>query len=178
LHARTYFGEKSGTLLARWLNSSATEEQVSLVEQFLTVKIDLAAPKTPQLVFRAISAGKQVSGLLGRSTFRLEIAPVVSGGRWTGWAAHWRPTAKYSRKKADSADAFGALLELAQRGLLVRLRRCSTCKIWFFARFAHQKFHVFKCQREHFRTDPDWKKKRREYMQGKRREGGKPYGSL
>jgi hypothetical protein len=64
------------------------------------------------------------------------------------------------------------LLQLAEQGLLDRVRQCARqeCRKWFFARFATQKFDDKECQLAAYHSDPQWKQYRREYMKKLRRD--------
>ena len=57
--------------------------------------------------------------------------------------------------------AVGMLLNLANRpGELSRLRRCSECLQWFYARRPHQQFCEESCRRRHTAQNPEFKEKR------------------
>jgi hypothetical protein len=51
-----------------------------------------------------------------------------------------------------------------QVGELTRLRRCSQCQKWLFARFRHQTFCSTKCQQKNYTQSDAWKAHRRAYM--------------
>jgi len=53
-------------------------------------------------------------------------------------------------------------MELARVGQISRVRRCSDCGNWYFARFAHQRFCTARCRERAFRSSDEWKKHRRE----------------
>jgi hypothetical protein len=57
-------------------------------------------------------------------------------------------------------DAF-AVLSLGAKGKLNRVRKCSHCKLLFFARFNHQWFCRTKCQGDHYHS-PEWRRQNRE----------------
>lgn len=60
--------------------------------------------------------------------------------------------------------AASAVLGLSSANLLNRLRRCTHCGAWFYARFGHQQFcndPKKRCQWNHYHT-PEWRKQHRE----------------
>ena len=74
----------------------------------------------------------------------------------------WMVTSSFTG--GDVALAVHSMMELAEEGLLHRVRRCRACKRWFFARFRHQDFCSQACQQKHYRSSDEWKAHRREYM--------------
>ena len=55
-------------------------------------------------------------------------------------------------------------LDLANDGLLYRLRRCQQCTLWFYAKAEKQLFCCGACRERHFRTTPEGREKRKLYM--------------
>jgi hypothetical protein len=94
---------------------------------------------------------------------KFAVAPVLVGLRPNRWQVDWRLV---GRMAAAEGLALIKLLQLAEQGLLGRVRKCAKkeCGRWFFARFQHQRFDKAKCQQETFRSDPEWKQKRAEHM--------------
>jgi hypothetical protein len=57
-----------------------------------------------------------------------------------------------------------AVLVLSQTGRVDRIRRCLHCRLWFYARFEHQRFcsdSAKQCQWRHYHS-AEWRKKHRE----------------
>lgn len=80
------------------------------------------------------------------------------GNRWVlNWMCGKGP-------EAEAAHAAHQIVHLAEKGLLYRVRRCGNCRKWFFARFNHSRFCTVVCQQKGYRSSPEWKAHRREYM--------------
>jgi hypothetical protein len=86
-----------------------------------------------------------------------------------GLAPVWWAVASKSRKYAfgwakeyDEMRAVFDLNQLAEDGLLLRIKKC-VCNRWFFARFEHQRFCSTRCREKAYRSSPAEKKKRREW---------------
>jgi hypothetical protein len=56
------------------------------------------------------------------------------------------------------------LENLGRQGLLDRIRHCQFCARWLFARFDREWFCSPACREKAFRTSPEGKRKRRDYM--------------
>ncbi|HVN81558.1 MAG TPA: hypothetical protein VMW38_21395 [Terriglobia bacterium] len=69
------------------------------------------------------------------------------------------------------SEAVLQIVLLGREGLLWRIRRCPECGRWFFAKFRHQEYWPPACQIRHYKTSPEWREKRRKYMQLRRRKG-------
>jgi hypothetical protein len=95
---------------------------------------------------------------------------------WAGnrWVVFWRIPSRMRLRKGimelDDAGALRMILDLARGGFLSRLRRCSRCHKWLYAKFRHQNFCSTECQQKHYKDSPEWRKKRRDYMRGYRRQ--------
>jgi hypothetical protein len=91
----------------------------------------------------------------------------------TGTAASSKGSKLNFRWNCGNKPASEAVLQivlLGQEGLLWRVRQCSRCHRWFFARFKHQNFCRTTCQQEHYKHSPEWREGRRKYMQRYRRK--------
>ena len=83
-------------------------------------------------------------------------------------AMKWYPNRQGSRYTNswglyyDDANAMLDLADLAEDGLIPRLRKCG-CGRWLYAKFEHQRFCSAKCREKAFRSDPAEKAKRREW---------------
>lgn len=103
-------------------------------------------------------------------------AEVGAGGGGRGpseWAVWWRDDSDFRSKerlRMRPSEALELILKLTQAGDLVRLRRCSQCQQWLFARFRHQMFCSTKCQQKNYTQSDTWKAHRRAYMRRYYRE--------
>ena len=61
----------------------------------------------------------------------------------------------------EEQRAVAAFIQLGESGLLERVRRCSHCQKWIFARFPHQSCCSAYCRERLFRSSEQWKAKRR-----------------
>jgi len=59
--------------------------------------------------------------------------------------------------------AVARIIELCQAGLIEAVRRCP-CGKWFCAKFSHSKFCSTSCQQKIYRSSPEWREHRRNYM--------------
>jgi hypothetical protein len=162
MHARSYFGEFDAGPVTEWLNSKARAAG-DPVEELIELNAWLPFRAT-ELDIRSCLA-KHVS----RS--KLAVAPVLVGASPNRWQVDWRLVEKV-RLRPLQALALIKLLHLGDKGLLSRVRKCGKreCGEWFYARFEHQRFHSKRCQQEAFRSDPEWKKHRAEYMKQLRQD--------
>ena len=108
--------------------------------------------------------------------------PVLAFPSEFGWVVEWLPP---SHPKIDYLDrsirgeksgpalneslAILAIVELSKLGAITRVRSCSHCGKWLFARFRHQKFCNTSCQQAHYWKSEVGKAQRREYMRRYRR---------
>jgi hypothetical protein len=93
---------------------------------------------------------------INRQLCRYKSSPSIElDGNW--WSLeHWPDHDPPQWWVVESA------LELARDGQISRIRRCSDCQSWYFARFAHQRFCTARCRERAFRSSEEWKKHRRE----------------
>jgi len=125
---------------------------------------------------------------LGHYRLVPQFAPLFGPGAL--WHAMWWPaeagaqlitptTAKRRLRVSEAlaeCDAVLAIITLARENRMERVRRCQECnKKWLYARVPHQVFCGKKCQQEHFRSQPEFKRHRREWMRDYRqlKESGK-----
>lgn len=110
--------------------------------------------------------------VLNRELARYRFLPFASP-RWGGrWLLIWQIQPRARKKlilrrgvlELDDGTALQMILDLARAGYLTRLRRCSHCRRWVYAKFRHQNFCSTKCQQKHYTQSEEWKAHRREYM--------------
>ena len=110
--------------------------------------------------------------VLNRELSRYRFLPFASphwGGRWL---LIWQIQPQERKKvrfhrgvmELNDGSALQMILDLARAGYLTRLRRCSHCRRWLYAKFRHQNFCSTKCQQKHYTQSEEWKAHRREYM--------------
>jgi hypothetical protein len=75
----------------------------------------------------------------------------------------------WNHGNSPAAEAVLNIVALGAQGVLWRVRRCRKCQKWFYARFRHQNFCSARCQQTYFRSSPEWREHRREYMRRHRR---------
>jgi hypothetical protein len=110
--------------------------------------------------------------LLARELANFKFIPraeVFFGGGGDGasqWSTWWgRPREKREEHlRMAPSEAVEVILKLTQIGYLSRLKRCSHCQKWLFAKFRHQEFCSVGCQQKRYTQSDQWKKHRREYM--------------
>jgi hypothetical protein len=98
---------------------------------------------------------------------RAEIAMGGGGQGPSVWAVWWKGDVGSrweGHLRMTASEALELILKLTQVGDLTRLRRCTQCRNWLFARFRHQTFCSTKCQQKNFTQTEEWKKHRRRYM--------------
>ena len=101
---------------------------------------------------------------LRRYVFRPLVAPWYDS-YWhsTRWVVHWY-SGRPGRKPIAKFAPLDMIFDLARAGLLNRLRRCSHCRNWLYAKSKVQIFCSTKCQQRHFTATEAFKAHRREYM--------------
>jgi len=98
---------------------------------------------------------------LARYPLRVQQVHVEDQGKYKTlaepkWTFGWTSTG------ARAAEMIFAIVRLGERGLLGRVRNCTRCGRWFYAKFNHQRFCGKKCQILHYQTSEEWKSRRRE----------------
>jgi len=79
---------------------------------------------------------------------------------------HWRWSHGYN----PATPIVHSIVRLGERGLFHRLKQCTLCKKWLYARFAHQSYCSSRCRQKHFKSTPEWRAMRREYMRKHRQD--------
>jgi hypothetical protein len=182
--ARRYFGEANGKPFTEWLNRKKETKNIEkLLDAAATFSQNIAAamesPKGKRLKRSRVVGIFMPDEILGMcheinsilSEFKL--TPVLHPSAETLYGVEgWEVFLDSGTNDVSTAEAFAlqSVLELGKEGLLTRVKRCgnSKCNRWFYSRFNTQKFHSSRCQQEAFRSDPEWKRKRRAYMRNLR----------
>jgi hypothetical protein len=156
---RTFIGEEDSASLIKRLNSDPEGDLVHLLDYAECLRdAVLKKPVSEDRRRLAVRCIERINSTLQEFAF----SPIFEGISGDRWVIDWG-SGNASRRQAA---AVLVLLDLAEQGLLHRVRMCANAKClrWFYARFDHQRFDSEKCQQEVYRADPQWKQKRREYM--------------
>ncbi len=174
IRSRTYSGEALGKILVRALRGElfrdrahTTERITRLIEANLLELDQILSSRTEPIFFRDAGTGfmrpdptiwsKVETINVQLSRYRVTSGIELENKSWIllQWAE-------------DDPDEWGVIetaLDLGRTGQLSRVRRCSDCGNWYFARFAHQRFCTARCRERAFRSSDEWKKHRREKAQ-------------
>jgi hypothetical protein len=165
---------------------------LELLSQLVSYLNHAKAPKDKKIVrvleqllaLEEIGADKMDRPLneLNRNLSRYLFRPLVSpryDATWhpTQWVVHWysgRPGRQLPIAKFGPLDM---IFDLARAGQLSRLRRCSRCRNWLYAKFRHQLFCSLKCQQKRYTETEAFKAHRRQYMRGRYQQLFAPRGS-
>jgi hypothetical protein len=103
---------------------------------------------------------------LNRELARYRFTPyayTTGPNRWTviWWRERERP--EWPGEMTEG-QALELILNLARYRHLNRLRHCSHCRSWLYAKFRHQNFCSMKCQQKQYTQSDEWKEHRRKYM--------------
>lgn len=166
-HTRSYFGEFDAKPLIDWLNQKKRPAK-DPVEKLVMLHGRIGDAATLVLGQDAAEEIQETVAAVVRR-FKVAVAPVIGQVNVGGWEVDWRLV---GRMPPLQGLAFIKLLQLAQKGLADRVRKCAwqECSQWFFARFSHQECCSARCQQKRVRASDEWKKNRREYMQRLRAE--------
>ena len=167
---RQYAGEPEAAPLLAWLNSDKTDqaqrvrvtrtlrEVAALVEQW-----SKPIPRAQRAGLAMKTLEKTLENLRTRFP-EVRLRPAIT----------WQPTdaspsglmfgITYETSRTFTlADAFLAITELLDAGLIPRVRECA-CGRWYFRRFAHQHFCKGGCQQRAYRQTETFREKRAAYM--------------
>ena len=114
---------------------------------------------------------------LSRYLFRPLMSPTYDA-TWhpTRWLLTWY-SGRPGREPIGKFGPLDMIFDLARAGQLSRLRRCSHCRNWLYAKFRHQSFCSLKCQQNHYRETEAFKAHRRQYMRDRYQQLFAPRGS-
>jgi hypothetical protein len=162
VHEREYWGELDAGPLCQWLNRKDRPAKEP-IEKLVRLNSELGTPMRD--VAREIQS---IVGALVRR-FKVAVAPVVRSVTTQSWEISWGLVGKMAPAQGL---ALVKVLHLADKGLLMRVRKCAwqECGRWYFARFQHQEFCSGRCQQRAARSTQEWKDKRKAYMKRLRRE--------
>jgi hypothetical protein len=177
--------------LAKFLNetkASTGKRIVQILEQMLELEAmtrpidgvvwaDLSLKKSDPKKFKLLWDIAKKTAFLERELKKYSFIPraeVVVGGSGSSseWAAWWRWSNKKQERhlRMDPGEALQMVLKLTQIGYLSRLRHCTRCTKWLYARFRHQVFCSVKCQQKNYTESEVFKVHRRLYMRRRYQE--------
>ena len=140
----------------------------------LNPELKTIAPAKYQLQLEIHNREDSINRQLSRYRFLPHVSPHGSARRWrVTWEINSSRAAKDNKTDPNQRTlpegiALQLILDFARAGYLNRLRRCSHCQKWLYAKFRHQAFCSTKCQQTYYTNSDEWRRKRREYMQGYR----------
>jgi hypothetical protein len=175
----SFAGQQEGAGLAEWLNDKETlrigadhEERraeahtrkriAQLVQDLNTSAETFIREGKPDA-----ELGDRIDRELSRHVLRVKPLHVQDEGKYKTFAEPKWIFGWYSGAGARTAEMIFRIVRLGERGLLGRVRRCSRCEKWFYAKFNHQRFCGQKCQLQHYQTSEEWKRRRRERYQNR-----------
>jgi hypothetical protein len=172
--------------LIQFLNETKTQKGkriVLILEQLLEIESmtkpiqgivlpALSLKRTDPKKFRLLMEIDRKRAFLERALAEYRFIPcaeVVVGGNGgaSEWSAWWRADHREKREehlRLMNSGVLELILKLTQIGYLTRLRRCTQCQKWLYAKYRHQNFCSTKCQQKNYTQSPEWKAYRRRYM--------------
>jgi len=169
---KQFDGQKSGEALAKWLNEpdlnpKPVEELLinaqvvyRWIAEYPTLHHLNVARRQKKLPSEFWDSHQRLNEALATFAFAPQIdlhdLPDGEGVRWTFVAEDKRgviPTVQVRW-----------LVQLIERGAILKIRRCRQCKSWFFAHFSHQAFCKIQCRIKHLAGTVEFKEARRKYM--------------
>jgi hypothetical protein len=163
---RTPRGKRVLQILERMLEIEAMAKPVR--GNILT---DMSLKREDPTKFRLFCEIDDKMVVLARELANFKFIPraeVFAGGNggvsaWTTW---WgKPKERWEKHlRLTPSEAVEVILRLTEIGCLTRLKRCSHCRKWLYARFRHQEFCSVACQQKGYTQSEQWKARRREYM--------------
>lgn len=163
---RTQRGREVRGILERMLEIEAMAKPIKGI-----ILTDMALKREDPAKFKLFSEIDDKQLLLAKELANFSFIPrveVIGGGgggpsEWTTW---WGRTNEQWEEhlRITPSTALEVILRLTQIGYLTRLKRCSHCQKWLYARFRHQEFCSTPCQQKGYTQSERWKAHRREYM--------------
>ncbi len=167
--AKTSQGKRIVLILEKMLELEEMTRPIKPEEPMIAaVEWERTDPKKYEIHWEIVKRIVLLQKELSRYRF-IPRAEVVMGGGGKGpsvWAAWWKGDDGLRKEhlRIRPSEALELILKLTQAGDLTRLRRCSQCHRWLFARTRHQAFCSTKCQQKNYTQSDRWKAHRRAYM--------------
>lgn len=160
---RHYPGEVEARFLVPCLNDGSEAEKAAIQEIVLTLKtLEKVTPLTPR---GFIEKDESLSTQMERVNSLNKILRPYSAIPFVGIKAArlkvgWRRTGDgpVRRKPAigiSDLDAVMIALQLAEDGLLCKIRQCECCGAWYFRKFSHGRWCSDGCKSDHYSTEPE-----------------------
>jgi hypothetical protein len=168
--AMTSRGKRIVTILEQMLELEDLTNSIKPEEPMIAaVEWERTDPKKYRVHWEIEKRGAMLQRELSKYQF-IPHAEVAMGGGGQGpsqWAVWWKGDSDSKWKeplRMAPGEALELILKLTHIGDLTRLRRCTECQKWLFARFRHQTFCSTKCQQRNYTQSDAWKAHRRAYM--------------
>ena len=184
---REALGAFEGKTLAEWLNQPRRTKDHRRIERLLdnlAILFSIRAEGPPEGIAyfaheyadflgirkRQVKALKQAAKEVQLGLARYRMRPVLRTLDTTGKSKS-AATLEFDWDYGESLAARAVLLimSLGNLGLVQRVRRCRKCNRWFYGKFSHQEFCSPKCQQTHYKSSPEWREHRKQYMRKYRR---------
>jgi len=167
---KTSSGKKIVEILEKMLELEEMTRPIKPEEpMWAAVEWEKTDPKKYQVHWEIEKRRVSLERELSKYRFTPHAAVAMGGGgkHPSEWSVWWRgnvASEQEKRLRMRASEALELILKLTQLGELTRLRRCTQCKKWLFARFRHQTFCSTECQQRNYTTSDIWRAHRRVYM--------------
>jgi hypothetical protein len=177
-------GETDGRAAAEWLNrNSGTKECREVIH--IIDGIRKLTPNIPPSLFKFFadkesSRSRYVVALnkLNQRLVKYAMWPMFLGrstqvrrwGKNRSAEARTKFRWKWSHGYNPATPIVHCIARLGVQGFFSRLRQCTLCTNWYYARFGHQLFCSTRCREKRFKSTPEWRAMRREYMRKHRQD--------
>ena len=167
---KTARGKRIVAILEKMLELEEMTKSIPPEEPMIAaVEWQRTDPKKYELHWEIAKREAMLQRELSNYRFTPHAAVAMGGGgqRPSEWAIWWKGDvgARPERHlRMVASEALEMILKLTQIGDLTRLRRCSQCQKWLYARFTHQNFCSTKCQQKKYSQREASKERRRRYM--------------
>lgn len=156
---RHFPGKAEAALLLRLLNDGSAAERAALLEIVLILKaLEEVTPITRQgFMGEAQCNQRERTDILNRILMKYKARPTIEI-RGPKLKLRWRRTGVRSpgRRQAiviEELDAVLIALQLAEDGLLHKIRQCGVCGEWFFGKDKKAKWCNGSCKTAHYRSE-------------------------
>lgn len=130
----------------------------------LNPAIEKVAPEKYRAQLELAQRHEALDSKLRKYRFWPSVFPLYDAdARIDRWFVRWlcgQPVAS----PLGEGEALDLVLELARAGYLNRLRRCTQCERWLYAKCRHQNFCSMKCQQKRYTRSEKFRAHRRQYM--------------
>ena len=175
-----FTGESEAAFLISWLNGDRSDYKKETRKRKAIGQLILDMTRSGDLYLKnsgSESLALQVDRELLRYPLRVKtLHPVLVERHKNSTEFKWM-FAWQSPQGAHVALSIFAIVQLGERGSLGRVRRCSRCQRWFYAKFNHQRFCQKICQISEYQSGEQWKRKRRERYHDMKNSARTKYGT-